>query len=71
MITELAAHYQVIVLDWRGHGKSDKPHAPPGYGVQLGADGVRLLDYLQIKRAHVAGYSMGTLIALKLLATPT
>jgi pimeloyl-ACP methyl ester carboxylesterase len=64
----LAKNYCVIGLDCRGHGKSGKPHDPRQYGVEMVEDVVRLLDHLQIKRAHIVGYSMGGFIALKMLA---
>jgi pimeloyl-ACP methyl ester carboxylesterase len=68
IIKELSKDYQVIALDNRGHGKSDKPHDPKKYGLEMVEDAVRLLDHLQIKKAHIVGYSMGAVITLKLLA---
>ncbi|MBI1210860.1 MAG: alpha/beta fold hydrolase [Alphaproteobacteria bacterium] len=60
---------QVIGLDVRGHGESDKPHDPAAYDEgELERDVVRLLDHLRIERADVMGYSMGGFIALRLLA---
>ena len=66
---ELAKNYRVIALDCRGHGRSGKPHEVQAYGIEMVNDVVRLLDHLQIQRAHVVGYSMGGGIALKLLET--
>ena len=66
IIRALARDFQVIALDLRGHGRSDKPHDPELYGREMVADVVRLLDHLAIKRAHVVGYSLGGIIALKL-----
>lgn len=60
--------FQIIALDCRGHGKSDKPHDPAKYGAEMAADVVRLLDHLNIKKAHLIGYSMGTYIAGKVAA---
>jgi len=65
----LAEDYQVIAIDNRGHGRSDKPHDPEQYGVEMVEDVVRLMDHLGIEKAHVAGYSMGGFITCKLLAT--
>src|SRR5204862_320240 len=56
-------------MDCRGHGKSDKPHEPGKYGVEMVEDVVRLMDHLRIKRAHIVGYSMGSMITAKLLVT--
>ncbi|AIE87341.1 hydrolase [Fimbriimonas ginsengisoli Gsoil 348] len=61
--------FQIIALDCRGHGKSDKPHDASKYGAEMAADVVRLLDHLKIKKAHLIGYSMGAFIAGKVAAT--
>src|SRR3954468_18489224 len=50
--THLAKDYQVIALDVRGHGLSDKPTKDEAYGPELVEDVVRLLDHLKIKKAH-------------------
>ena len=48
--------YQLIMLDARGHGASDKPHDPAAYGFERGvADVVAVLDDLGIDRAHYYG----------------
>src|SRR5262245_46054618 len=68
ILPDLARDYRVVALDLRGHGASDKPHEPPAYD-DIGLDVIRLLDHLGIERAHVVGYSLGGIIALKLLTT--
>ena len=55
----LAKDHRVIALDLRGHGQSDKPHDPRAYGPETIADVVRLLDHLNIERAHLLGYRWG------------
>ncbi len=65
----LADERRVIALDARGHGKSEKPHEIEAYGLELVEDVVRLLDHLELERAHVVGYSMGGMITLKLATT--
>src|SRR5262245_8695747 len=55
----LSKNYRTIAYDNRGHGKSDKPYDPTKYGKEMVEDAARLLDHLDIKRAHVVGYSMG------------
>jgi len=65
----LAAKYKVIAIDNRGHGASGKPHDPNDYGIKMAEDQIRLLDHLNIKKAHIVGYSMGGFITMKLLAT--
>jgi pimeloyl-ACP methyl ester carboxylesterase len=63
-----AAGCQVIGMDFRGHGRSDKPHDPAAYGSEkLAGDALALLDHLGHERVSVVGYSMGSIIALDLL----
>jgi pimeloyl-ACP methyl ester carboxylesterase len=69
IIKALSRDYQVIALDNRGHGKSDKPHDPKKYGPEMTEDAVRLLDHLKIDKAHVIGYSMGARITAELLVS--
>jgi len=59
IINELSDTFQVIAIDNRGHGRSEKPHDPRAYGMQMVEDSLRLLDHLRIPKAHVVGYSMG------------
>jgi pimeloyl-ACP methyl ester carboxylesterase len=66
--TTLAAHYRVVALDCRGHGKSGKPHDSAAYGGEtMGEDVIRLMDHLGIKRTLIMGYSMGGRIVTGLL----
>jgi pimeloyl-ACP methyl ester carboxylesterase len=69
VIKALAKEYKVIALDNRGHGRSGKPHEPEKYGIEMVEDAIRLLDHLDIDKAHVVGYSMGGFITNKLVAT--
>ncbi|MFH1998884.1 MAG: alpha/beta hydrolase [Planctomycetota bacterium] len=69
IISRLSKEYRVIGMDLRAHGKSGKPKDALAYGMEMVKDVVRLLDHLKIKKAHVASYSYGGTIALKLLAT--
>lgn len=61
--------FEVIAIDCRGHGKSDKFYDPKQYGAEMAEDVVRLLDHLKIKKAHLIGYSMGSFIVGKVAAT--
>jgi pimeloyl-ACP methyl ester carboxylesterase len=63
----LAQHYRVIGLDLRGHGGSAKPHDAAQYGAEMALDLVRLLDHLDLTRAHFLGYSLGAHIVAQLL----
>lgn len=62
----LAPHYQVIVFDNRGAGRSDKPDEE--YTVALMAqDAYELLRGLGLSRAHILGVSLGGFIAQQLV----
>jgi pimeloyl-ACP methyl ester carboxylesterase len=64
----LLKDYRVILFDNRGHGLSERPTEPEKYGLEMVHDVARLMDHLQIKRAHLVGYSMGAFIAHKFAA---
>jgi pimeloyl-ACP methyl ester carboxylesterase len=67
LLPHLAASRQVIVLDPRGAGKSDKPAGD--YGIeQMAEDVAGLIGTLGIANADIVGYSMGGKIALQLAA---
>ena len=56
----LQRDYQLILIDARGHGASDKPHDRAAYTWPIPvADVIAVLDHLYIPQAHVLGYSMG------------
>jgi pimeloyl-ACP methyl ester carboxylesterase len=59
--------YKLILLDCRGHGKSDKPLDPAQYGAHMTDDIIKLLDYLEVKKANFFGYSMGSRLTFELL----
>jgi len=69
VFANLAKDYRVIALDCRGFGQSGKPHTPSAYGAEMALDIVRLLDHLEIPKAHIVGYSMGAHITALLLTT--
>ena len=61
----LAADYDIIMVDARGHGRSDGPEQ--GYGsAEHAADLAGLIEALQLKRPAVLGHSMGAATALVL-----
>lgn len=52
--------YELILIDARGHGKSDKPHDAAAYTLdKRAADVTTVLDDAGIARAIYWGYSMG------------
>ena len=59
-VDALKDDYQVILMDFRGHGKSDKPHDPALYSVEsIVGDVIAVLDRPSIKTANFHGYSFG------------
>ena len=63
----LAKHYRVVLFDMKGHGMSEKVRT--GYDLTSMTDDLRdLMDALGIEKAHLAGYSYGGLVALKMAA---
>lgn len=68
IVGTLSSNYQVIAIDMPGHGESDKPETEAAYGTAMVEDLVKLLDHLKIKKAHIVGYSMGGMIAMKFIA---
>jgi pimeloyl-ACP methyl ester carboxylesterase len=61
----LALTHRVIALDLRGFGQSTRFADPARFGSEMAADIVRLLDHLGLRRAHLAGHSLGAIIAAK------
>ncbi len=64
-IPDFQKHFKVIVFDNRGIGKSNGSFGP--YSTDLMADDTKkLLDFLNIKKAHILGSSMGGMISQKI-----
>jgi pimeloyl-ACP methyl ester carboxylesterase len=67
----LDAGYQVVMLDRRGHGRSDKPHERERYRMDACVGDVRaLVDHLGLDQVALVGYSAGSWIVLRLLHDP-
>ena len=66
----IAGHgYRVILPDLRGHGDSGRPHDPACYPQDVLADDtLALIDHLGLGDYHLAGYSLGGKLVLRLLA---
>lgn len=56
-------HFQCILIDNRGSGRSDKPELEAYTTEMMAEDAVAVMDALGIKRAHIHGISMGGAIA--------
>jgi pimeloyl-ACP methyl ester carboxylesterase len=71
----IAAHgFRVILPDFRGHGRSAKPHDAAAYPPDvLTDDGFALLEHLGLDDYDLGGYSLGARIVVRMLvrgATP-
>ena len=62
-VRALQAHYQVIVMDSRGHGRSTRDEKPYGYDL-MASDVLGLMDHLKIEKAAIVGWSDGAIIGL-------
>jgi len=62
-VRALQTHYQVIVMDSRGHGRSSRDTQPFGYDL-MASDVLALMDHLGIKKAAIVGWSDGAIIGL-------
>ncbi|MEO8114381.1 MAG: alpha/beta hydrolase [Phenylobacterium sp.] len=61
---------RVIALDQRGHGESAKLYDPADYAREkMAADVLALMDHLEVGRADLFGYSMGTRTVLEAAQT--
>lgn len=59
-VEPLKRDHQLILIDARGHGESDKPHDPSQYDLKLRVNDVlAVLDDLGVDKTHFLGYSMG------------
>jgi pimeloyl-ACP methyl ester carboxylesterase len=62
-VRALQRHYQVIVMDSRGHGRSSRDTQPFGYDL-MASDVLALMDHLGIRKAAIVGWSDGAIIGL-------
>jgi esterase len=61
----LAEHFHVVMYDLKSHGMSGR--APEGYDLNSMTDDLyALMETLNLNTTHLAGYSFGGLIALKM-----
>lgn len=64
VVSHFAARHRCILPDLRNHGRSF--HAPDvGYQAQAD-DLIRLMNHLDIEKAHIIGHSMGGKVAMQL-----
>ncbi|MCU0450468.1 MAG: alpha/beta hydrolase [Bernardetiaceae bacterium] len=62
-LRDYIAHFNVLLLDLRGHGKSSEVFTDRRYSFNdVSRDVVDLLNHLHVRQAHFVGISLGTLI---------
>lgn len=60
-------HYRLILVDLKGHGKSDKPET--GYHMdEMAHDVIGVMQHLKLERAHIIGSSLGAEVGLSMAA---
>lgn len=64
-VPDLMLRQRVLMYDLRGHGETSLGPAD-GTLRQLGEDLAALMDAVEVQRAHVAGFSLGGTIAMRL-----
>jgi pimeloyl-ACP methyl ester carboxylesterase len=62
-VRALQRRHQVIVLDSRGHGRSNRNEQPYGYDL-MASDVLALMDHLKLRKAAIVGWSDGAIIGL-------
>ncbi len=63
-IAEFAPTHRVLVMDHRGHGKSQAPADRAAYSIdRMARDVEELIDHVGFERYHLVGHSMGGAIA--------
>lgn len=67
-VDALKDDYQVILVDARGHGKSEKLYEASQYAPYLRAkDIITVMDAVGVEKSHYIGYSMGGWISFGLM----
>jgi len=64
-LDSFSRHFQIVIIDLRGHGRSDKPPGP--YSMPcFAADAAGLLQALNASPTHVLGISLGGMVAFQM-----
>ncbi|MDB4447749.1 alpha/beta hydrolase [Roseivirga sp.] len=65
-VKEFKAHFNVLLIDLRGHGKSQEifeRYFSNEYNFEnISLDVIEVLDHLKIKQSHFVGISLGTIL---------
>lgn len=67
VVPHFQGDYRLVLVDLRGHGKSDKPRQ--GYHIdQMAKDILAVMQHMQLGQAHLVGSSLGAEVGLSLAA---
>ncbi len=63
-LREFKKHFNVLLVDLRGHGKSKKEYTKEEIYKfdEIALDVIRTMDYLEVKKAHLVGISLGCIV---------
>lgn len=63
-IRDFRQHFNVLLVDLRGHGRSPRHDVPPRPYTfeEIGREIIEVLDHLEIEAAHFVGISLGTIL---------
>ena len=64
-LKEFKKHFNVLLVDLRGHGKSKPPvqEVDSGYSFdEVAMDVIGIMDHLEIRKAHLVGISLGCIV---------
>ncbi|KHF40012.1 alpha/beta fold hydrolase [Halalkalibacter okhensis] len=61
-IKDLRKHFNLLLVELRGHGKSPKTEDERYTFAQSSKDVVEVMNYLNIKKAHFLGISLGSIV---------
>lgn len=66
-VRQLKDEFQLIMIDARGHGESDKPHDSDAYNLKLMAsDVLAVQDRLHFAKVYYCGYSLGCRVGFEI-----
>lgn len=64
-LKEFKKHFNVLLVDLRGHGKSKQATTTPDLDYsfdEIALDVIHIMDHLLIKKAHLVGISLGCIV---------
>ena len=64
-LKEFKKHFNVLLVDLRGHGKSkpENPEQDTDYSFDdIALDVIQIMDYLAVEKAHLVGISLGCIV---------